>query len=75
MGVSVRDKYRGYMFLYFLFLREKEEVAKDAESGEGTSNEEAKSGGVRGSGDDDEDDVTDLYDLAHYDSDEDVDGN
>lgn len=55
-------------------LREKEEAAKDAESGEGTSNEEAKSGGVRGRGNDDEDDVADLYDLAHYDSDEDVEG-
>lgn len=63
------------MFLYFLFLREKEEAAKDAESREGTSNEEAKSGGARGRGDDDEDDVTDLYDLAHYDSDENVEGN
>ena len=47
---------------------------KEAESGEGASNEEAKSGGVSGRGDDDEDDVTDLYDLAHYDSDEDVEG-
>lgn len=63
------------MFLHFLLFREKEEAEKDAESGVGASNEEAKSGHVRGRGDDDEDDVTDLYDLAHYDSDEDVEGN
>lgn len=65
----------GWTSLYFLLFREKEEAAKDAESGEGTSNEETKSGGVSGRGDDDEDDVADLYDLAHYDSDEDVEGN
>ena len=75
IGVSLRDKDIGWTFLYFLLFREKEEAAKDAESGEGMSNEETKSGGVSGRGDDDEDDVTNLYDLAHYDSDEDVEGN
>jgi len=63
-------------------LREKEEAEKEAEEGsEGKLTEviQSKPGSKtvksRGYNDDDDDDgITDLYDLAHYDSDEDLEG-
>jgi len=64
-------------------LREKEEAEQEARNEEGKSSEEVnqtKAGSsatktkVGDDDDDDEDDIADLYDLAHYDSDEDVEG-
>ena len=67
-----------------MYFREKEEAGQEARNEEGKSSEEVnqtKAGSsatktkVGDDDDDDDDDIADLYDLAHYDSDEDVEGN
>ena len=60
-----------------LLCREKEEAEKEAENSERKSAEEVnqskpKSSAVKSKVDDD--DITDLYDMEHYDSDEDLEG-
>ena len=64
-----------------MFCREKEEAEKEEENSEGKSSEANKSKKKSSTGknkDDDDkdedDDIADLYDLEHYDSDEDLEG-
>ena len=81
--VSVNQTYYKYTctWSYFL-LREKEEEEKEAESSDGKPDKEVSQTKVksdtkksRDDADDEDDDIADLYDLAHYDSDEDLEGN
>ena len=71
----------------FTLYREKEEAEHKAGNEEGKSKEEvnqtkskstamkSRVGGNDSDDDDNDDDIDDLYNLAHYDSDEDLEGN